>query len=92
MRHEPPSHHMKQKIGTLFLRAVVVMPTTTPRIKREGAERLGAEVVLEGTTSLERQVRAEAIAAEQGLVIIPPFDHPWIIAGQGTVGLEIVEE
>jgi threonine dehydratase len=73
-------------------RAVVVMPTTSPRVKREGAERLGAEVVLEGTTSLERKVRAEAIAQAEGLVMVPPFDHPWIIAGQGTVGLEIVED
>jgi threonine dehydratase len=73
-------------------RAVVVMPTTSPRVKREGAERLGAEVVLEGTTSLERKVRAEAIARAEGLVMVPPFDHPWIIAGQGTVGLEIVED
>jgi threonine dehydratase len=73
-------------------RAVVVMPTTSPRVKREGAQRLGAEVVLEGTTSLERKVRAEAIARAEGLVMVPPFDHPWIIAGQGTVGLEVVEE
>lgn len=72
-------------------RAVVVMPTTAPRVKREGAERLGARVVLEGTTSDERKVRAEAIADAEGLVMVPPFDHPWIIAGQGTVGLEIVE-
>jgi threonine dehydratase len=73
-------------------RAVVVMPTTSPQVKRQGAQRLGAQVVLEGTTSLERQVRAEAIAAAEGLVMVPPFDHPWIIAGQGTAGLEIVEE
>ena len=73
-------------------RAVVVMPTTSPRVKRDGAERLGAQVVLEGTTSLERKVRAEAIAQAEGLVMVPPFDHPWIIAGQGTVGLEIVED
>jgi threonine dehydratase len=73
-------------------RAVVVMPTTSPQIKRTGAARLGAEVILEGTTSQERKVRAEAIAADRGLVMVPPYDHPWIIAGQGTVGLEIVEE
>jgi threonine dehydratase len=74
------------------VRAVVVMPTTAPAVKREGAARLGAEVVLEGTTSVERQRRAEAIAAEQQLTIIPAFDHPDIIAGQGTVGLEIIED
>jgi len=73
----------------LEARAVVVMPTTAPGVKRRGAERLGAEVVFEGTTSEERRVRAEAIAAEEGLTIVPPFDDPRIIAGQGTVGLEI---
>ncbi len=72
--------------------AVVVMPVNAPAVKREGAERLGAEVVLEGTTSVERRARAEAIADEQGLAMVPPFDHHHIIAGQGTVGLEIVEE
>ncbi|HAW90600.1 MAG TPA: pyridoxal-5'-phosphate-dependent protein, partial [Gemmatimonadetes bacterium] len=74
------------------IRAVVVMPTTVPRVKRLGAERLGAEVVLEGTTSIERGARAESIAEERGLVIIPPFDDPRIIAGAGTVGLEIAED
>ncbi|MBT8335108.1 MAG: threonine/serine dehydratase [Gemmatimonadetes bacterium] len=74
------------------VRAVVVMPTTAPAVKVEGARRLGAEVVFEGTTSLERMRRAEAIAEAEGLEIIPPFDHADIIAGQGTVGLEIVED
>ena len=72
--------------------AVVVMPTTTPQVKREGAQWLGAEVVLEGTTSLERKAKAESIAEERGLVMVPPFDDPTIIAGQGTVGLEIAED
>ena len=74
------------------VRAVVVMPTTAPRVKVEGAERLGAEVVFEGTTSLHRQHRAEDIAEKEGLAIVPPFDHPFIIAGQGTVGREIAED
>ena len=74
------------------IRAVVVMPVTAPDVKRKGAERLGAEVVFEGTTSLHRKVRAEATAAADGLVVVPPFDHPWIIAGAGTVGLEIAED
>jgi threonine dehydratase len=74
------------------IRAVVVMPTSAPEIKRAGAERLGAEIVLEGTTSQERQVRAEAIAAERGLTIIPAFDDLNIIAGQGTVGREILQD
>ena len=71
------------------LRVVVVMPTTAPKVKRDGAERLGAQVYYEGTTSVERRVLAEEIAAKEGLVIVPPFDHRHIIAGQGTVGLEI---
>lgn len=75
--------------GLLGARAVVVMPTTAPEVKREGVERLGGEVVFEGTTSLERQERAEALAEEHGYTIVPPFDHPDIIAGQGTVGLEM---
>lgn len=72
--------------------SVVVMPTTAPPVKMEGAKRLGAQVVLEGTTSLERKARAESIAEERGLTMVPPFDHPHIIAGQGTVGLEIHED
>jgi threonine dehydratase len=76
----------------LGLRAVVVMPETAPRVKVEGAERLGAEVVFAGTTVLDRKARAESEAAAHGLTMVPPFDHPWIIAGQGTCGLEIVEQ
>ena len=72
--------------------AVVVMPTTAPKIKVDGARAFGAEVVFEGTTSLHRRARAEAIAAERGLTMVPPFDHAWIIAGQGTLGLEILEQ
>jgi threonine dehydratase len=74
------------------IRAVVVMPVTSPTVKREGAERLGAQVELEGTTSIERRVRAEGIAEAEGLAMVPPFDDPRIIAGQGTVGLEIAED
>lgn len=74
------------------IRAVVVMPVTAPAIKVEGARNLGADVVLEGTTSTERQKRALALAEEHGYVVIPPFDHPDIIAGQGTVALEILED
>jgi len=76
----------------LGIRAVVVMPETAPRVKVEGAERLGAEVIFAGTTVLDRKARAESEAAAHGLTMVPPFDHPWIIAGQGTCGLEIVEQ
>ncbi|HSL71898.1 MAG TPA: threonine/serine dehydratase [Longimicrobiales bacterium] len=72
--------------------AVVVMPTTAPRIKVEGAQRLGAEVVLEGTTSTDRHRKAMEIAQARGLTVIPPFDHLDIIAGQGTVGREILAD
>jgi threonine dehydratase len=72
--------------------AVVVMPETAPRVKVDGVEHLGAEVVFAGTTSADRQVRAEDVAAQRGMTIVPPFDHPWIIAGAGTVGLEILEQ
>ena len=72
--------------------AVVVMPTTAPRIKIDGARHHGAEIILEGTTTLHRLARAEQEARERGLTMVPPFDHEWIVAGQGTVGLEILEQ
>ena len=74
------------------IRAVVVMPVNAPQIKRDGAILLGAEVILEGTTSTERRIRAESIAAQENLTIVPPYDALEIIAGQGTTGLEIVED
>jgi threonine dehydratase len=72
--------------------AVVVMPTTAPPIKIEGAKGFGAEVIFAGTTSTERRERAEHEAHARGLTMVPPFDHEWIIAGQGTLGLEILEQ
>jgi threonine dehydratase len=72
--------------------AVVVMPETAPRVKVEGVKQFGAEVIFAGTTSADRKVRAEDVAAVRALTIVPPFDHPWIIAGAGTVGLEILEQ
>jgi len=72
--------------------AVVVMPTTAPKIKVEGVKRWGAEVIMEGTTSAHRRARAEAEIALRGLVMVPPFDHLWVIEGQGTCGLEILEQ
>ena len=71
--------------------AVVVMPSDSPAIKRERVALDGAEIIIVGTASDERQAVAERIAAERGLTIIPPYDDDRIIAGQGTVGLEIVE-
>jgi threonine dehydratase len=72
--------------------AVVVMPSDAPLIKRDRVAADGAEIVVVGPASDERQARAEAIAAERGLAVIPPFDDDRIIAGQGTVGLEIAED
>jgi threonine dehydratase len=72
--------------------AVVVMPTTAPSVKIEGARGFGAEVVFAGTTTIHRRAKAEEIAAERGLTMVPPFDHEWIITGQGTLGLEILEQ
>lgn len=72
--------------------AVVVAPTTAPAIKVAGMKRWGAEVIFEGTTSIDRRRRAEAEAESRGLTMVPPFDHEWIIEGQGTCGLEILEQ
>ena len=75
------------------LRAVVVMPGATPRVKVEGVKRHGGEVVFAGAVrSAEQGARAEAIARDEGLALIPPFDHPDVITGQATLGLEILEQ
>ena len=72
--------------------SIVVMPTTVTPAKRAGAERLGARVELAGTTTADRMERALEIAQEEGATLVPPYDDPLIIAGQGTVGLEIVQD
>ena len=72
--------------------AVVVMPTTVTAAKRGGAERLGARVELAGTTTQHRYDRAVEIMEVEGLTMVPPYDHAWIIAGQGTAGLEIADD
>jgi len=74
------------------VKAVIFMPEDTPQPKVDAACGYGAEVRRAGLTSTERKLAAEAAAANEGFVIIPPFDHPHIVAGQGTVGLEIVEQ
>ena len=76
----------------LGAKAVVVMPRSAPVIKIEATRALGAEIVPVGPTSGERQAKAEELAAERGYVIIPPFNDEKIITGQGTIGLEIVED
>jgi len=74
------------------VRAVIVMPETVSPAKRAGVVRLGGEVVHAGRTSEDRYRRAMEIASAEKLAVVPPFDHPAIIAGQGTVGLEIVDD
>ena len=76
----------------LGIPAVVVMPERAPAIKVAGVRRQGAEVVLAGSTTAERGERARAIAAERRLTMVPPYDSLDVIAGQGTCGLEILEE
>jgi len=75
------------------VRAVIVMPESAPRIKAEGIAKLGGEVVFAGKIRSPEQIeRAERFAREEGLISLPPYDHPDVIAGQGTVGLEIAED
>jgi threonine dehydratase len=74
------------------VKAVIVMPEDAPAIKRKATAELGAEIILVGPSSAERQLRAEQLAAQDGYVIVPPFNDEQIIAGQGTIGLEILED
>jgi threonine dehydratase len=76
----------------LAIPATIVMPETTPFVKIKATEALGATVVLDGETLAEAQARAEAIAAERNLVWVHPYDDPHIIAGQGTIALEMLED
>jgi threonine dehydratase len=78
--------------GALGVKAVVVMPENASEKKRRATEALGAEIVLVGPASAERKQKAEDLAAEFGYAVVPPYDDAAIIAGQGTCGLEIVED
>lgn len=78
-----------QKLGC---RAVIVMPTTTPHIKVDAVKRRGAEVLLVGDSYDEASHHAHALATEQQLTYVHPFDDPEVIAGQGTIGLEILQQ
>jgi threonine dehydratase len=77
---------------SLKVKAVIVMPGNAPTIKREATAALGAEIVLVGPGSAERQLKAEELAEQHGYVIVPPYNDEQIIAGQGTIGLEILED
>src|SRR5262249_35594462 len=76
----------------LRVKAIVVMPRNAPALKREATEALGAELVLVGPGSMERQQRAEELARQHGYIVVPPYDDEKIIAGQGTMGIEILED
>ena len=76
----------------LGVRAIIVMPGNAPKNKVAATAALGAEIVTVGPGSEERRMRAEELAAEHGYVIVPPYNDEKIIAGQGTVGLEILED
>jgi len=75
---------------TLGLRAVIVMPVTTPSIKVDAVRRLGAEVVLHGDSYSDAQLHCDRLVIETGMTFVHPFDDPLVIAGQGTVGAEIL--
>jgi threonine dehydratase len=74
------------------MRATIVMPRDAPRAKRERTKALGAEVVPYDRDKDDRAAIAKKIAVERGATIVPPYDDPFIIAGQGTIGTEIVED
>ena len=76
----------------LGLRAIIVMPADSPLIKRQATEAMGATLVLVGPASLERQQKAEELVRQHGYVMVPPYNDEKIIAGQGTMGLEILED
>lgn len=82
------AYHTKR----LGLRCVLVMPTNAPVTKIKFAEKLGAEIILEGNSFDEARELAMKIVNENGYVFVPAFDHPYIIAGQGTIGIEILEQ
>jgi threonine dehydratase len=77
---------------SLGVRAVVVMPRGASQVKLDAAAAFGAEIVLVGDDSAERTRKAEALAAEHGYIPVPPYDDETLIAGQGTVGLEILKD
>jgi threonine dehydratase len=78
--------------GHLGCRAVIVMPVTTPGVKVSAVEALGAEVVLHGDTYGDAYTHAREIQQRRGLVFVHPFDDPDVIAGQGTIGMEILRQ
>ncbi len=78
--------------GVMGVPATICVPNWVDPVKHRAMEAAGAEVVLAGDTYDEADARASELASERGLTFVHPFDDPWVIAGQGTVGLEILEE
>ena len=76
----------------LGVRATIVMPGNAPRVKLDNTRALGANIVLVGNGGEERRIKAEELAAEHGYIMVPPYNDETLIAGQGTVGLEILED
>ncbi len=76
----------------LKMPAVIVMPNDAPEIKLKATRGYGAEVILYDRVEQKREAIAKQIAEERGMALVPPFDHPMVIAGQGTCGLEILEQ
>lgn len=76
----------------LTIPSTVVMPADAPRVKLDATRGYGATVVLYDRTRDDRETLGAALAAEHGLTVVPPFDHPDVIAGQGTVALELLED
>lgn len=72
--------------------AHVVMPENASASKRAAVLHAGAQVVTCGNTGIEREAMAAAVQAHTGATMVPPFDHPWVMAGQGTIALEILEQ
>jgi len=77
---------------TLGIRAVIVMPLSVPLVKKEKTARFGAEIILHGKNQLEEQAKAKEIADKENLVLLSPYDHADVIAGQGSIALEILED
>jgi threonine dehydratase len=78
-----------QKLG---ISAAIVMPSDAPRLKIEGTKRLGGEVILYDRKTESREEIADQLARERGSIVVPSFDDPWVIEGQGSLGLELIEQ
>jgi threonine dehydratase len=76
----------------LGCKAVIVMPVTTPRVKIDAVQQLGGEVVLHGDSYSDAALHASALEKERGLTFVHPFDDPDVIAGQGTIAMELLRQ